>query len=167
MYIYVYICINMYIYICIYIHTYIYIYMYKYIYTHTYIYSNTGMDGCVSSPCDRVSLLNTIRAAVPHHLTSLSMTVECIYIYMYSCIYVCIYIHIYIFIYIYIYVYVSDTINGRHSFITSHSGLSKKLDQSILDNSSMNDMSRISVSLSSGYNIYVNMYIYTYVYIYI
>jgi hypothetical protein len=27
------------------------------------------MDGCVSSPCDKISLLNTIRAAIPHHLT--------------------------------------------------------------------------------------------------
>ena len=36
------------------------------------IYMQADMDGCVSYPVNRASLLNTIRAAIPHHLALLA-----------------------------------------------------------------------------------------------
>ena len=36
------------------------------------VYMNSDMDGCVSYPVNKLSLLNTIRAAIPQHLASLS-----------------------------------------------------------------------------------------------
>jgi len=32
-------------------------------------YMEVGMDGCISKPADELSLINTLKAAVPHHLT--------------------------------------------------------------------------------------------------
>ena len=35
------------------------------------LYMECGMDGCISYPISKVTLLNTVRAAVPHHLAQL------------------------------------------------------------------------------------------------